>query len=107
MCFRAAPNGQHDFTVPTPDALPTSPLEAAEESVQERYVYLCLIRLRSSKHSMNSAKSQHPATTIAIDATVQFMSLSSIAVPPHDRSVMVRVGKVFKRGCPRPARSLN
>jgi hypothetical protein len=34
---------------------------------------LRLIRFRSSKYSMNSAKSQHPTTTIAIDAKLQFM----------------------------------
>ena len=65
------------------------------KSQSKSYVYLCLIRFRSSKNSMNSAKSQHPPTTIAIDATAQFMSLSSIAVPPHDRSIMVRAGKSF------------
>ncbi len=73
----------------------TESLGAAEKSVKERYEYLCLMRFRSSKNSMNSAKTQHPIKTTAIDVTVQFMSLSCIAVPPHDSLYYGRAGKAF------------
>jgi hypothetical protein len=53
-------------------------------AVEERYVYRCLICFRFSKPSMNSAKTQHTIKMIAIDVTVQFMSLSSIVMPPDD-----------------------
>jgi hypothetical protein len=68
---------------------------AAEESIEENYVYLCLIFFRSSKNSMNSAKTQHPIKTIAIDVTVQLISLSSIVMPPDDHSIMVRLARTF------------
>jgi hypothetical protein len=58
-------------------------------------VYLCLIRFRSSKNSTNSAKTQHQTKTIAIDVTVQFMSLSSIAMPSRRSLHYRQAGKAF------------
>jgi hypothetical protein len=73
----------------------TESLGAAEKSVKERYEYLCLIRFRSSKNSMNSAKTQHPIKTTANDVTVQFMSLSSIAMPSRRTLYYRQAGKAF------------
>jgi hypothetical protein len=42
---------------------------------------------------MNSAKTQQPIKTIAIDVTVQFISLSIIVMPPHNHSIMVRLAR--------------
>jgi hypothetical protein len=44
---------------------------------------------------MNSAKTQHPIKTTAIDVTVQFMSLSSIAMPSRRTLYYRQVGKAF------------
>jgi hypothetical protein len=46
---------------------------------------------------MNSAKTQHTIKMIAIDVTVQFMSLSSIVMPPDDHSIIVKAGKAFNK----------
>jgi hypothetical protein len=62
-------------------------------AVEERYVCRCLICFRFSKPSMNSAKTQHTIKMIAIDVTVQFMSLSSIVMPPDDHSIIVRLAR--------------
>jgi hypothetical protein len=44
---------------------------------------------------MNSAKTQHPIKTTAIDVTVQFMSLSSIAMPSRRTLYYRQAGKAF------------
>jgi hypothetical protein len=64
-------------------------------AVEERYVYRCLICFRFSKPSMNSAKTQHTIKMIAIDVTVQFMSLSSIAMPSRRTLYYRQAGKAF------------
>ncbi len=60
-------------------------------------MYLCLVRFRSSENSMNSAKTQHPIRTMAIDATVQFILLSSIVMPPDDSFYYGQAGKAFNK----------
>jgi hypothetical protein len=73
------------------------PREQRNSQSKRTYVYLCFIRFRSSENSMNSAKTQQPIKTMAIDATVQFISLSSIVMPPHDSFYYRQAGKAFNK----------